>query len=170
MLAKPGTSFQVLLAILIMLCHLLLVLKLAPYHASTEDWTSFISSFTLTLTTLGGFALISDKGSNVPTFDSDGLAIILVALAGSCIAVNIGITIMFDCGVWDRFCGPKDEGGGGGDGTKSRRPSIASFFGQTPQVTARCAIHSHIVNMIDLATVQHAAREKLEARCRQRRV
>ena len=115
-LAKPGTSFQVLLAILIMLCHLLLVLKLAPYHASTEDWTSFISSFTLTLTTLGGFALISDKGSNVPTFDSDGLAIILVALAGSCIAVNIGITIMFDCGVWDRFC--KKDGGGGGEMTK----------------------------------------------------
>ena len=125
-LAKPGTSFQVLLAILIMLCHLLLVLKLAPYHASTEDWTSFISSFTLTLTTLGGFALISDKGSNVPTFDSDGLAIILVALAGSCIAVNIGITIMFDCGVWDRFCGPKDEGGGGGGGEMTKVTPILS--------------------------------------------
>ena len=125
-LAKPGTSFQVLLAILIMLCHLLLVLKLAPYHANTEDWTSFISSFTLTLTTLGGFALISDKGSNVPTFNSDGLAIILVALAGSCIAVNIGITIMFDCGLWDRFCGPKDGGGGGGDGEMTKVTPILS--------------------------------------------
>ena len=36
-IAAPGTSLQVLLAVLIMLLHLLVVLKLSPYENDHED-------------------------------------------------------------------------------------------------------------------------------------
>ena len=46
-MAAPGTPLQVLIATLIMLCHLLVVLKLAPYESSGEDSSSFLSSITI---------------------------------------------------------------------------------------------------------------------------
>ena len=109
---KPGTSIQVLVATLIMLCHLLVVKDLKPYESDGEDYSSFLSSLTLTLTTLGAFALITDNPDPTKkTFDSDALAYVMVGISVSCIASQIGIAIFFDCGVWDRLrCG--DVGAG----------------------------------------------------------
>ena len=45
-----GSSLQLLIAVLTQKFYMLLVLKTAPYEEDTEDWTSFISSFCLTLT------------------------------------------------------------------------------------------------------------------------
>jgi len=110
-MAAPGTPLQVLIATLIMLCHLLVVLKLAPYDSDGEDTSSFLSSLTLTLTTIGAIVLMTDgnaDGSN-KTFNSDGLAYILITISVLCIASQIGITIFVDCGVWEKRCA-KDKG------------------------------------------------------------
>jgi hypothetical protein len=106
-MAAPGTPLQVLIATLIMLSHLLVVLKLAPYESNGEDSSSFLSSLTLTLTTIGGIILMTDgndDGSN-KTFNSDGVAYILITISVLCIASQIGITIFVDCGVWEKRCG-----------------------------------------------------------------
>ena len=105
-MAAPGTPLQVLIAVLIMLSHLLVVLKLAPYKSTGEDSSSFLSSLTLTLTTIGGIVLMMDgnsDGSN-KTFNSEALAYILIAISVLCIASQIGITIFVDCGVWEKRC------------------------------------------------------------------
>ena len=117
-MAAPGTPFQVLIATLIMLCHLLVVLKLAPYDSDGEDTSSFLSSLTLTLTTIGAIVLMTDgnaDGSN-KTFNSDGLAYILITISVLCIASQIGITIFVDCGVWENRCAK--DGGKKEDATK----------------------------------------------------
>ena len=110
-MAAPGTPLQVLIATLIMLSHLLVVLKLAPYESDGEDTSSFLSSLTLTLTTIGGIVLIMDGAGDVSkkTFNSEGLAYILIAISVLCIASQIGITIFIDCGVWERLCGKKQQ-------------------------------------------------------------
>merc|ERR1712028_96199 len=110
-MAAPGTPLQVLIATLIMMSHLLVVLKLAPYESNGEDTSSFLSSLTLTLTTIGGIVLMMDgnsDGSN-KTFNSDGLAYILITISVLCIASQIGITIFVDCGVWEKLCVKKQK-------------------------------------------------------------
>ena len=110
-MAAPGTPLQVLIATLIMLSHLLVVLKLAPYESDGEDTSSFLSSLTLTLTTIGGIVLIMDGGGDVSkkTFNSEAVAYILIAISVLCIASQIGITIFVDCGVWERCCRKKKK-------------------------------------------------------------
>ena len=103
---QPGTSMQVFVAILIMLCHLLVVKDLKPYESDGEDISSFLSSLSLTLTTLGAFALMTDDpDATKKTFDSDALAYVMVGIAISCIVSQVGITIFIDCGLWNRLCG-----------------------------------------------------------------
>merc|ERR1711865_731053 len=63
-MAAPGTPLQVLIATLIMMSHLLVVLKLSPYKSTGEDTSSFFSSLTLTLTTIGGIVLMTDGNSD----------------------------------------------------------------------------------------------------------
>ena len=89
-----------------MLFHLLVVLKLSPFKEASEDMTSFLSSLTLTLTTIGGFALMTDDSAS-PTFDAEVLAIVLISISVCCIASQIGITVFVDCGLWSRMCGGK---------------------------------------------------------------
>ena len=52
-----GSSLQLLIAVLTQQFYMLLVLKTAPYEEDTEDWTSFISSFCLTLTGAHSFVV-----------------------------------------------------------------------------------------------------------------
>ena len=53
-----GTPMQPLVAMFLQLMFLLVVLKMAPYNDDLDDWSSFVCSFALTLTTLGGFLLM----------------------------------------------------------------------------------------------------------------
>ena len=102
---QPGTSMQVLAAILIMLGHLLVILKLAPYESNGEDYSSILSALTLTLTTLSAFALMTDNPDPTKkTFDSDTLAYFMVGISVSCMASQIVIAVFFDCGLWSRLC------------------------------------------------------------------
>jgi uncharacterized membrane protein len=104
-MAAPGTPVQVLLAMLVMLSHMLVVLKIAPYDSFGEDLSSFLSSLTLTLTTLAGFALMTDHPNPAEkTFNDEVVANFLVVLAVLCISSQCIITILYDCGLKDRTC------------------------------------------------------------------
>jgi len=91
-----GSSVQLLIAILVMLSYMLLVLKTAPYQENSEDWSSFVACVALTLTTIGGFALIMDD-PNARTYESQVLGLILIGINVVCIALEIFIVVVFDC-------------------------------------------------------------------------
>ena len=106
-----------------MLSHLLVTLKLAPYQSNGEDISSFLSSLTLTLTTLGGIVLKMDSPDpSKKSFNAEGLGYLLIIISIMCIASQISIAIFIDCGVGERMCGRKNKNG---DGTKVR-PSQSS--------------------------------------------
>ena len=79
---------------------LLTVLKLAPYEDENDDLASFVSSLTITLTLLVGFALISDTKSD-PTFDPEIFSVLLVVILVSCLVFEIGLMIFTDWGLGD---------------------------------------------------------------------
>ena len=57
----PGTSLQVVIAFLIVMVNMLLVLKLAPFADETDDWLSFLTSFQMMITLLGGLIMVMDE-------------------------------------------------------------------------------------------------------------
>ena len=104
-----GSSVQLLIAILVMLSYMLLVLKTAPYEEDSEDWSAFVACVALTLTTIGGFALMTDN-QNARTYESKVLGFILIGINGVCIALEIIIVVVFDCDGLSRckkICGGK---------------------------------------------------------------
>jgi hypothetical protein len=66
-----GTTVQPLIATLLQLCMVLLILKLAPYNGQMDDWSSFLTSITLAITIMIGFALAGDSGSNDDSNDGN---------------------------------------------------------------------------------------------------
>jgi len=116
-----GSSVQLLIAILVMQFYMLLVLKTAPYEADSEDWYAFIACVALTLTTIGGFALITDDPST-RTYENTVLTIVLIGINVACFALDILIVIVFDCGTYERCTG----GNGGGEGAKTSKTSKGS--------------------------------------------
>jgi len=123
-MAAPGTPLQALIAVLVMLFHLLVVLKLAPYESEGEDLSSFLSSLTLLLTTIGGLVLMNDTVNT--SLQAKLIGFILVGISGLCILSEIGIAVFVDCGLWDKIQRKKGAtqvtpvlkkvGGGGGGG------------------------------------------------------
>ena len=100
-IVTPGSSSQLLIATLIMLIYMLLVLKTAPFVEESEDLSCFIACFTLTLTYIGGFALISEvnnKENVAPTYNSNLLAICLIGINVLCILIELVIFIIVDVG------------------------------------------------------------------------
>jgi len=96
-----GSSAQLLIAVLIMIVYMLTVLKTAPFVEDSEDVSSFIAVFTLTLTYIGGFALISEvnnRGDVESTYKTDTLAIMLVGLNVVCLIVELAIFLIIDVG------------------------------------------------------------------------
>ena len=91
-----GSSVQLLIAILVMMSYMLLVLKTAPYEEDSEDWSAFVACVALTLTTIGGFALMTDN-PNARTYESKVLGLILIGINVVCIALEIFIVVVFDC-------------------------------------------------------------------------
>ena len=124
-MAAPGTPLQALIAVLVMLFHLLVVLKLAPYESEGEDLSSFLSSLTLLLTTIGGLVLMNDTVNT--SLQAKLIGFILVGISGLCILSEIGIAVFVDCGLWDKIQRKKGatqvtpvlkKVGGGGGGTR----------------------------------------------------
>ena len=95
----------------------LAVLKTAPFEADSEDWTAFVACVALTLTTLGGFALITDDPTT-RTYESAVLAVILIGINVFCIATEILIVVFVDCGLGKR-CQRCCRGGGGDEKTSN---------------------------------------------------
>jgi hypothetical protein len=98
-----GSPLQLAVATIVMLFYMLLVLKMAPFEEDSEDWSSFVGCFALCMTTLGGLCLIMDDPLN-PSFDSYVMMVALISLNVLSLAIQIGIVVLLDCGVWDRCC------------------------------------------------------------------
>jgi hypothetical protein len=143
-----GSSVQLLIAILVMLMYMLLgklknnlfclyvgcffgsellvflscflaVLKTAPFQADSEDWSAFVACVALTLTTIGGFALIMDDPTT-RTYESAVLAVILIGINVLCIVIEILIVVVVDCGAYERCTGGNGDGDGDGDGNATK--------------------------------------------------
>ena len=85
-----GTPMQPLVAMFLQLMFMLLVLKLAPYNDDLDDWSSFICSFALTLTTFGGFLLMMWKqGSEDTVISVKLLTTFLIGINGLCFAYEM---------------------------------------------------------------------------------
>merc|ERR1711865_855159 len=92
---QPGSSAQLVIALLIVLLNMLFVLKLAPFADDADDYLSFLTSFQMLLTLLGGLLIKTDNPSD-PTYDSSKVGLVLVvvnsfgfvALAFSLIALH----------------------------------------------------------------------------------
>ena len=106
MVLNPGSPTQVVCAILIMLFHLLLVLKTAPYVSDSEDWSAFASALGLTLTYVGALIKMLQeqrrKEYDVSELNYADTAIDVLPIA--CVAIVVVIMIFVDCGLWNRMC------------------------------------------------------------------
>ena len=98
---SPGSPSQVLCGVLIMLFHMLVVLRTAPFLRDSEDVSSFVSSLGLTLMYLGAFVKILQR-SNEKSQKNANLSyvgLILDILPVLCIGLVLGIMCVMDCGV-----------------------------------------------------------------------
>ena len=87
---ENGTPMQPLVAMFIQLMFLLVVLKMAPYNDDLDDWSSFVCSFALTLTTLGGFLLmVWEQGSEDTVISVELLTTLLIGINGLCFAYEM---------------------------------------------------------------------------------
>ena len=87
---ENGTPTQPLVAMFIQLMFLLVVLKMAPYNDDLDDWSSFVCSFALTLTTLGGFLLmVWEQGSEDTVISVELLTTLLIGINGLCFAYEM---------------------------------------------------------------------------------
>ncbi len=74
-----GSSLQIVIALLIVLIYLLLVLKLAPFQDETDDWLSFLTSFQMLITLLGGLIMTMDASeAQSQTYDPENMGTLLV--------------------------------------------------------------------------------------------
>ena len=83
-IVENGTPLQPLVAMLIQMTFLLIVLKLAPYNDDLDDWSSFVCSLALTLTTLAGFLLMISRKNLTPVLSVDILTTSLIGINALC--------------------------------------------------------------------------------------
>ena len=100
---NPGSPTQVVCAILIMMFHLLLVLKSAPYVHESEDWSAFASSLGLTLTYVGALVKMLQAQRRVE-YDPHELYYAdsaMNVLPIACVSIVILIMVLVDGGLWN---------------------------------------------------------------------
>ena len=123
---NPGSPTQVVCAILIMLFHLLLVLKTAPYVSDSEDWSAFASALGLTLTYVGALIKMLQeqrrKEYDVSELNYADTAMNVLPIA--CVAIVVVIMIFVDCGLWNCMSGKKRKRSGVKNGGKTKESSI----------------------------------------------
>ena len=76
----PGSSAQLLIAMLVCLAYLLLVLHAAPFKGQLEDRLAFLVSLCLTVSLTLGFALITDKPEENAVYDPPTIGVILILI------------------------------------------------------------------------------------------
>jgi hypothetical protein len=84
----PGSSVQLVLALMVVLLNLLVVLKLMPYRDTTDDLLSFLVSLQMIITLLSALLLKTDK-DNDKTYDPDmmGAGLVLINMMGLLVLV-----------------------------------------------------------------------------------
>tara|TARA_B110000090_G_scaffold6039_1_gene6261 strand:+ start:850 stop:1326 length:477 start_codon:yes stop_codon:yes gene_type:complete len=97
----PGSPLQVLFAILIMMFHLLIVLKLAPYVKDSEDWSAFLSTLGLCLLSLGAYSMMIELDPH----QLETIGVVTTLLPLMCIGSVILIMVFVDCGLWHHLYG-----------------------------------------------------------------
>ena len=115
---NPGSPTQVVCGILIMLFHLLLVLKTAPYVSDSEDWSSFASSLGLTLVYIGALVKMLKVRQRLE-YDPNELDYADTAmdvLPIACVSIVVLIMVFVDCGLWNCIKGRKGLKDGKGEG------------------------------------------------------
>ena len=75
----PGSSAQLVIALLIVLVNMLFLVKLGPYVDSADDSLAFLTNVQMILTLLGGLLLMTDD-PNKPTYNSNFMGIALVVI------------------------------------------------------------------------------------------
>jgi hypothetical protein len=93
MVVAPGSTAQLLIAILIVLFFMLCVFKLAPFEDAVDDWMSFLTSLQLMLTLLIGFAMMEDQSGgeyNRETMD----ALLIVINSAAFVALFVSIVLL----------------------------------------------------------------------------
>ena len=91
---------QVVFAILFMLLHVMMLLKMAPYIKASEDWSSFLSTLGLCLISQGALAMMVElPGEEMKTIETA-----TTVLPCLCIAAVLGITILVDFGLNKMLC------------------------------------------------------------------
>ena len=113
-IVASGSSLQLVIALVVVLINLLLVLKVAPFADYTDDWLSFLTSFQMLLTLLGGLLLFTDNPSN-PSYDSANMGLgLMVINSFAFVALFVSILMLTPC------CRKKINklGGDGGNSTK----------------------------------------------------
>ena len=83
-IVQNGTPLQPLIAMLIQMIFLLLVLKLAPYNNELDDWSSFVCSLALTMTTFAGFLLMITNKNLDPVLSAGLLTASLIGINALC--------------------------------------------------------------------------------------
>ena len=119
---NPGSPTQVVCGILIMLFHLLLVLKTAPYVSDSEDWSSLASSLGLTLVYIGALVKMLKVRQRLE-YDPNELDYADTAmdvLPIACVSIVVLIMIFVDCGLWNCIRGRKGLKDGKGEGKGNR--------------------------------------------------
>ena len=76
---QPGSSAQLVIALLVVLINILFVLKLAPFVDNADDYLSFLTSFQMLLTLLGGLLIKTDNPVD-PTYDAGMVGMVLIVV------------------------------------------------------------------------------------------
>ena len=76
------------------LVNMLLVLKLGPFVDEADDWLSFLTSFQMLMTLLGGLILkMQQGGTSSDAFDAESIGILLIVINGMGF-LALGISLM----------------------------------------------------------------------------
>ena len=76
---EPGSSAQLVIALLVVQINMLFVLKLGPFVDDADDYLSFLTSFQMLLTLLGGLLIKMDTPDD-PTYDANVMGVILIVI------------------------------------------------------------------------------------------
>ena len=136
---SPGSPNQVVCAILIMMFHMLLVVKTAPYINDSEDWSSFSSSLGLTLTYVGALIqmLQAQRREEFNPKELSYAGIAMDALPVMCVSIVVVIMIFADCGLWNFLRRKRGESGGGKTSTSSTQVLPVAMVNQEDVLSKR---------------------------------
>lgn len=148
----PGSSLQLLIALLVSCTFMLMVLKAAPFKGHQEDLLSFFTSLSLSCSLLLGFALVTDNKVE-PTFNVEVVGVLLI-MANTC-----PLVYFVWASVWI-FC--KGASIGLVHEEKRDGPSMNKIQ-QNPPVSLKMRRHGSLKYNMELAVLMKKAQENIDS-------